>query len=470
MRIKIARIVKTILMLLLYAIMDVNAVELQKFKIEGVVIGLKSGSKLCLIIKKFGKIDTVATAVSQDGAFKFQNINLPFYPDFYILSIRTEFVENLELFLDKAGDVKINGTLKDWPRVKVSGSKTHEDFTKAEKIRKRVWDEDFAVKHPDRTSSLDTILNYSIKGIQQVVDQLLISDYIPAMLARWTFTSENRSVPFQVRKTYYEALSQKQKNSFYGVHLSKQIANWEKNVKWISLLYAEVKELKSISKDEVENQLAERLNTKIQLTALQPTIKKMNTADLQHKVEASTVILNLAFIDDGITKPSSATAYVVDESGICITGYHVGKEYTKSMYTSLSVTTASGKTYPVTEILSCSESDDLMIFKVDVKGERLSALPLGNKAEKGNSVFVIGHSAGNYYQFTYGKVSELLVSNLAGKSCNIMGITADFNIGGSGGPIVDEYGNVVGTVSRINGGMKVGIPVNELKKLIEFKK
>ncbi|MNL40058.1 hypothetical protein D3C87_1623790 [compost metagenome] len=154
-----------------------------------------------------------------------------------------------------------------------------------------------------------------------------------------------------------------------------------------------------------------------------------------------------------------------------MTNYHVGKEYSsKAPYQSLSVMTVDGKSYPVTKILSCSESDDLMVFQVDTKGEKLSALPLGSTAANGADIHVMAHPLGNFYRFTSGKVSGYSTSTLAVKSCNIMSITADFNVGSSGGPIVDGCGNVVGTVSRIDGGMKIGVPVSELKKLIEFKK
>jgi serine protease Do len=441
------------------------------FAIEGNVKGLKTGSKLCMVVKRNDKIDTVAKAVSTNGAFRFKNVKLPVYPEFYLVCLQTEFVENLQLFLDQAGDMKITGDLSKWQNVIVTGSKTYDDFITAKKIIQAVWDQDFAVKYPERMASADTILRYSKKGITEVVNQMPQSDYIPAMLATWTYTSYKMIAPGDLKIPFYNGLSEGQKNSYYGKILSKQINDYIENKRLKEAFQKSSEGLASISKENAARELLENIGKKVVIASLSAGTS-LSRAELMVKSKAATLIVNMAFQTQGIEGMQSnpTTAYVIDESGICVTNYHVLKEYSgKKMYQSLSVMTAKGDVYPVTSILSSSESDDLVVFQVDTKGDKLKALPLGNIAVEKVAVHVMSHPSGSFYRFSSGVVSENTTSTLAGKPVNIMGITADFNVGSSGGPIIDDYGNVVGTVSRISGGMKVGVPVSELRKLLEFK-
>ncbi|WP_316788804.1 trypsin-like peptidase domain-containing protein [Pedobacter frigoris] len=444
------------------------------FTIEGNIDGLKAGSKLCMIFKKYGKIDTISRCVSSNEGFKFRNVRLPIdYPDFYMICVQTEFVENLNLYLDGANDVKIKGELKKWPNVIVAGSKTHEDFERAKKIQNKIWDEDFAVRHPKRTAYLDTILMYSIKGMYAVMDQMPDSYYLPQMLANWTFTSEKKVVPADIKKPLYDRLSLNAKDSHYGKILEKQIVDAARVPELIAKLKSGTEGLPCITTLTVLEELRNNRMVKINIERDPMLSGKLTERQLIRKLERGTLIVNLAYkpSDTALIQINATTAYVIDGRGICVTNYHVGEEYAENPYSSFSVMTVEGKSYPVIKVLSSSESDDLMVFQVDTKGDKLVTLPLGNVVTKETKIHVMGHPRGKFYQFSSGFVTGYTTSVLARKSCNIMSITADFNVGSSGGPIVDEFGNVVGTVSRIDGGgMKVGIPVSELKKLIEFKK
>lgn len=440
------------------------------FTIEGYIKGLKTGSKLCMVIKRSDKIDTIAKAMTTNGMFRFKNVKLPVYPEFYLVCIQTEFLENLQLFLDQAGDVNINGDLKKWPNVKVTGSKTHTDHLTYRKLVNK-----FNIR-------FDSLMNENASAQQMKENSMLPrlwfikenpdSFYIPYML----LTSKDEVgavVNPEVKKPYFDRLPAAVKNSHYGKLLSKQMTDYAESKGWMIELEKSIVDLNGISRTDVSTQLIETANKQVSVSVLPTFTKQLSNAELEAKSKAATLILNMGFRNagDNVTRSNPTTAYVIDGSGICVTNYHVGVEYSsKEPYQSLSVMTADGKAYPVTKILSCSESDDLMVFQVDTKEDKLNALPLGNSAANGANIYVMAHPLGKFYQLTSGVISGYSTSALAGKSCNIMSITADFNVGSSGGPVVDDYGNVVGTVSRISGGMKVGVPVSELKKLIEFKK
>ncbi|WP_285055494.1 DUF4369 domain-containing protein [Pedobacter ginsengisoli] len=202
---------------------DVISQTKKGFTITGHITDLKSGSKLYILIKSFGKIDTISSCIAKQNTFTFKNIQLPVHPEFYLICIKTEFVENLQLFLDQKDNVAIFGALKEWPNVKITGSNLHDDFIAAKAIRKKLMTETFATKFPAMTAPPDTILAYSRASIAAVMDQMPNSIYLPAMLATWTYTTGKFIPPIAMKKLFYERLSELQKNSHYGKILSKQI-------------------------------------------------------------------------------------------------------------------------------------------------------------------------------------------------------------------------------------------------------
>jgi len=440
-----------------------------EFNIDGNIESLKTGSKLCMVIKRFDKIDTVAKTIATNGVFKFKNVKLPVYPDFYLICIQTEFVENLNLFLDQAGYVKIKGKLKEWPNVSVIGSKTHDDYLAYIKLRDVAWKEyDSLIT---RGASKDKMKENNSRARLTFINERPDSFFIPYALITWKDEFGQVVIP-EIKKPYFDRLPIEVKNSYYGKQLAKQMTDYAENKRWTEQLEKGIVALTSISRDETVKQLTETANQQVKIRFLPPFIKPLDNIALEAKCKAATLILNMAYRNagDSITRVNPTSVYVIDDSGICVTNYHVGNEYSsKALYQSLSVMTATGKVYPVSKILSCSESDDLMVFKIDTKGDQLSALPLGNTLAEGKPIHVMGHPLGNFYRFTSGTISDYSTSTLADQPCNVMSITAEFNVGSSGGPIVDDNGNVVGTVSRLSGGMKVGVPVSELKKLLILK-
>jgi serine protease Do len=470
----LSMMVVTVLLLVNHYIKGSTGID--GFDVIGNIKGLKNGSKLLILIKRGNKIDTVSTAVSKNEQFVFKNVHLPVTPGFYLICIQTEFVENLNLFLDQDGDVNIKGNLKSWPSVTVMGSKIYDDYLDCKKLRKEIQKKDFLVKYPDGSALADTVTMYTLREYSELIKQRPESNYLPYAIANLVHNAAYYGYSFtpEMKKPLYEMLSPKVKESRYGKILRKQIENWQQSVKWIDKLKSGAEGLTSVSKEEVEKQLLSAV-LPVSVTSLLMLGKfKLDEKEILNKTKAATLIVNMAYVKEGVEgiQTNPTTAYTIDEKGICVTNYHVFKEYAGSdQYKSISVLTAEGKTYPVTKVLSCSESDDLVVFQVDTNGDKLSALPLGDTAPNGTAIYVMSHPMQNFYRFTFGVIAGNTTATLAGQACEIMKITADFNVGSSGGPIVDGYGNVVGTVSRIDAsGAKVGIPVSALKKLIEFKK
>lgn len=185
----------------------------KEFSVEGEIKGLKNGSKLFLVINRGGKIDTVSSATTKGGLFLFKKVALSEYPDFCTITIQTEFVNDLKLFINQEENVQIVGDLKTWPEVKVTGSKTHSDYQtylRYEKTAKRITDSlrfslDIGVKKQDqvRAARLPFILSHPNSYV------------LPYALLLWLDLDGYGVHPAYIRG-YYDQLPTKVKQSKYG--------------------------------------------------------------------------------------------------------------------------------------------------------------------------------------------------------------------------------------------------------------
>lgn len=219
-----------------------------------------------------------------------------------------------------------------------------------------------------------------------------------------------------------------------------------------------------------------------------PAEKVMEPANLYEYAKKATVITGCAYLCPRCTNVhlSESSGYIIDPKGIMVTNYHVAATYAfmkdgnqpKGFFARL----ADGRTYAVKAILACSRKDDLAILQLETNGELLPALALGEPAKVGDKICVLGHPQGMHYFFSQGNVTNKYLEE-AGASGQkffreMMCISADYATGSSGGPVMDMYGNVVGTVSNtrmllhsdrdagVQMVLKNTVPVESLWKLI----
>lgn len=153
------------------------------------------------------------------------------------------------------------------------------------------------------------------------------------------------------------------------------------------------------------------------------------------------------------------SGWVYSDDGVIITNYHVIEE-------SYSATvTMNGKTYNATSILGYDENIDLAILKIDLGGDKLTALPVCGATHKvGSTVYAIGSSQGLTDTFSRG-----IITNAQRVDSGVTYVQHDAAIshGNSGGPIVNEYGEVIGiNVLYVEGqNLNFAISVNEIKNV-----
>lgn len=139
-----------------------------------------------------------------------------------------------------------------------------------------------------------------------------------------------------------------------------------------------------------------------------------------------------------------ASGFVIHEDGIIVTNYHViDKKGLRS--SAIFAVNHDGKVFSVSKVLSASKSNDIAVLQLDMRGEKLKFLELAKEEIVGEDVFVMGHPFNKTFFMSKGIVARKYFKN--GNNVPKISITADFGIGSSGGPVVNNYGQLVGVVS-----------------------
>ncbi|MCB6971771.1 MULTISPECIES: S1 family peptidase [Butyricimonas] len=184
-----------------------------------------------------------------------------------------------------------------------------------------------------------------------------------------------------------------------------------------------------------------------------------------------------------------ATAVVLTADGVCVTNFHVFWELLEPAAklnpadSLIFVATEDGRAYPITEILSFNKAADMAFFKIDTRGDVLTPMPLGDDLPAGANVHLLSNPEGYPYAYTHGRVSRTIALNPGDPFSRRMEMTADFAKGSSGGPIMDDRGNMVSMVSSIRAiyfsnqppyhlqmNVKLTIPVSSLRRVIKSPK
>ena len=197
-------------------------------------------------------------------------------------------------------------------------------------------------------------------------------------------------------------------------------------------------------------------------------LRKMSAEDIFSSRKNGVLVIGKLYKHQkdqpGVQFDIAGTGFVLSANGTCMTNYHVLKniihpgdaEKNDSLYF---VITNDSKLFYLTEIQAYSLNNDIALFQVNTQGQQLCPIPVGSPAKVGADVYCISHPGANLYYFSKGMVARNITTDslhaAAGYSAKgarpiRMEITADYGIGSSGGPILDQYGNLTGMVSSTN--------------------
>ena len=155
------------------------------------------------------------------------------------------------------------------------------------------------------------------------------------------------------------------------------------------------------------------------------------------------------FNDNEIISASSGTGFFVSSDGHIISNYHVVEEcnLTKLSY--------QGKEIEIS-ILAVDKINDLSILKANLKPKKYYSVAFEDSSLL-EEIIIAGYPLGKEVSETI-KTSKGIITALAGYGDNYSEFQTDaaLNQGNSGGPIMDQKGNVVG-VAVANYGKKAGV-------------
>ena len=188
--------------------------------------------------------------------------------------------------------------------------------------------------------------------------------------------------------------------------------------------------------------------------------KKLSAEELYNLCRKSTLVFgkmeHVDFINND-SASSNASAVALTPDGICATNFHVisdivlrgAFDYRKPGDITRFVMDCDGNAYPMQSVIAIDALNDFALIKVDTRGGKLTPAPLNTAARQGTKVYCLSNPSGAYFHFTDGMVSNCTrtTDKRNGHTKYIMEITSDYGVGASGGPIYDEYGNIVALVS-----------------------
>ena len=167
-----------------------------------------------------------------------------------------------------------------------------------------------------------------------------------------------------------------------------------------------------------------------------------------------------------VISSNATTSYI-------LTNYHV-----IDGVSDITVFFADGKSYDAT-LVGGEADNDIAVLKLDVGNLQTVVLGDSDTLNVGESVYAIGNPLGELtFTFTGGYVSakDRSVTMSDGTVMNMMQTDTAINSGNSGGPLFNEYGQVIGIVSaKLSSsnsseasveGLGFAIPINDVKDMV----
>jgi len=184
----------------------------------------------------------------------------------------------------------------------------------------------------------------------------------------------------------------------------------------------------------------------------------------QIAARAHAALLMIRALDANGDTLGLGTGFLVSADGKFVTNYHVIQEAAR-----LSVKLLDGAEYRDVSLVAADPASDLALMQIP--GARgLPAMPMGSDAqmEVGDRVFVMGNPLGMGGTFTDGMVSGK--RPLEGVS--MLQISAPISPGSSGGPVMNERGEVIGVATMmVMGGqnLNMAVPVRYLAPMLALR-
>ncbi len=205
------------------------------------------------------------------------------------------------------------------------------------------------------------------------------------------------------------------------------------------------------------------------------TIAEIYAANVNSTVGITVDVVTTNWLGMTTTGAAAGSGFIISQDGYIVTNYHVVNVNGAS---SITVAMYDGTTYPAT-LVGYDEEHDLAVLKIDATGLTPVVLGDSDALVVGEEVVAIGNPLGELtFSQTSGTVSALnrSVTLSSGVTMKLIQTDTAINAGNSGGPLFNQYGQVVGIVNAkysSNSSTEASIdnigfaiPINQVKNLI----
>lgn len=184
---------------------------------------------------------------------------------------------------------------------------------------------------------------------------------------------------------------------------------------------------------------------------------KLSARQVARRTGPSVVLLVTA--DEGGNPIALGSGFFI-QSNVIATAYHVIKD-APQIYAKI---VGRRERHKIVVIGSSDEQSDLVLLRIDdVKGQPLKLGSL-SRLRVGDEIYVMGNPEGLEGTFSRGNVSAIR------KSRGLIQITAPISHGSSGGPVLDERGEVIGVATAMfteGQNLNFAVPVSKLAALLK---
>jgi putative serine protease PepD len=178
------------------------------------------------------------------------------------------------------------------------------------------------------------------------------------------------------------------------------------------------------------------------------------------------------FFFNPVPVEGAGSGFVIDPAGYILTNYHVVQDAE-----AIEVMLGDRSRYRAKPV-GGDPRNDIALIKIDPRGRKLTALPLGDSRalQVGQRVLAIGNPFGFQSTLTTGVVSAIGRTVQTGPQTFIdeaVQTDAAINRGNSGGPLLNSHGEAIGINTAIfaptgtTAGIGFAIPINTAKRIAE---
>ena len=211
-----------------------------------------------------------------------------------------------------------------------------------------------------------------------------------------------------------------------------------------------------------------QLNTMRVSTEEKMTLPEVYAANVNSTVGISTEVTGTNVFGQRVSGVASGSGFIISENGYILTNYHVVEKAS-----AIQVTTYGDEKHDAT-LIGYDEGNDVAVLKIEATGLTPVVLGSAKQMNVGEAVMAIGNPLGELtFTYTQGVISALNRSvTVSGTSYNMIQTDCAINEGNSGGPLFNEYGEVIAIVSAKYAsseieGLGFAIPIDNVLTLVE---